>query len=334
LGCSDVVLNTTSNTQTISGQGQTSSTFYVQGGTLYDPCAKPVVLRGVTEMVTFSSVGKDGLPYFPEIAKTGANAVRILWQTADSADYLDRLLTNAEALRLIPLVYVYDTQGMGQANLSTVAQVADFWTRADILPIVDKHKQWLIIVLRDKGKAPTWSVSDWASRYDAAVARVRAAGINVPLVIDAANFGTDVESLLNSGSDRIAADPQQNMLLSINAWNFTTGVLQDALTRAHNSGLPLLVSEFTGYTTNNCAYVAWDYQTFLAAAQQSSTGWFAWSWGGVQNSECGPPSVVLDMTTDGTFAGLYGWGSIVAVSDTNSLKYTAPATYVPGMACP
>src|SRR5690606_35051972 len=53
-------------------------TFFVDGRFLYDGCGEKVVLQSVNEMIVWSPQ-RDGLPEFVEIARTGANAVRIVW---------------------------------------------------------------------------------------------------------------------------------------------------------------------------------------------------------------------------------------------------------------
>ncbi len=77
----------------------------VSGQRLFDPCAKPVLLRGGNEMGTYIP-GKSGADAFREIAKTKANSVRIYWRTSDSDQELDTVLRDAEAQQRLPLVYV------------------------------------------------------------------------------------------------------------------------------------------------------------------------------------------------------------------------------------
>jgi hypothetical protein len=52
-------------------------TFYVSGRFLYAPNGEKVVLRGINNMNVVSD--QTGERSFPEIAKTGANVVRIMW---------------------------------------------------------------------------------------------------------------------------------------------------------------------------------------------------------------------------------------------------------------
>jgi mannan endo-1,4-beta-mannosidase len=164
---------------------------------------------------------------------------------------------------------------------------------------------------------------------------MRTAAINVPLAIDAPLAGSDVETLLSSSAPaRLAADPLHNLLLNVNAGGSSdTGeTLATQLNRARAAILPLLIGEVSGYshTADYSCEGPYDYATVLAAAETTQTGWLAWSWGLAKNQYC--PS--LDMTTDGTFNGLVGWGLDAAVTNENSISKTSRATqYVPGSSC-
>lgn len=333
--------------------GPLSPTFWVSGHTLYDPCAQPVILRGINEMVTFLSNKNDLSAYtqnlnsvYTQIAQTGANSVRLYWQTTDSAELLDAALTSAEAQQLIPVIYAFNDA----STTTPVSDAAKYWTQPDFVTVVQKHQDWLIIALREKNLyLPPSSVEtadEWATNYDAAVARIRTAGVNVPLAIDAPNFdsdnyGSDIDTLLSSGANgglaRFASDPAHNLLLSVNAW--ATTFSNDFATAAQSTPfatLPIIVGEMSGYVQPGCPSAQFEYADLMATAQATGTGWFAWSWGAVKNAYC--PGGYLEMTSDGTYAGLIskaGWGYEVAVSDSNSIKNTAkPSAYTPGSACP
>ena len=329
LGCGSIDLESTALS------GVQSPTFFVSGRNLVDPCGQPVVLRGVNEMVTYMP-SKDGLPAFKEIAKTKANSVRIYWHTSDSSRDLDNVLSAAESQDLIAVVYVFNPEppGSKQPVPTSVAQAVDYWTSTDITNVIKQHEHWLIIALRERSDSNGGSNDNWASDYDAAVARMRSASIDVPLAIDAPNAGSDVDTLLRLGKDRIAADPLQKLLLNVNS-----GVLGDSadtlasqLAAANSANLPMLVGEISWMThkSDNSCGDPYTYWKVLAAAQETQTGWLAWSWGARHNVYC--PD--LDMTNGGSFDNFTDWGRGAAVTDTNSIQNTSQApSYVPGGAC-
>ena len=53
--------------------------FTVSGQSVLDTDGDPVTLRGVNKMSVFDDDDPDWYNYFPAIAHTGANTVRIVW---------------------------------------------------------------------------------------------------------------------------------------------------------------------------------------------------------------------------------------------------------------
>lgn len=82
---------------------------YVDGPTLYDACNQEAVLRGVNKMAIWTD--PTGSKSFAEIAKTGANAIRIVWDTAGSAFALDTILQRALDEGLLPMIELHDATG-------------------------------------------------------------------------------------------------------------------------------------------------------------------------------------------------------------------------------
>lgn len=83
--------------------------FRVKGRFLYDNQGEKVTLYGLNKMCTWTD--KDGDPSFKEIAKTGANTVRITWSITDTAEDLDTVLTNCRKEHMIPVIEVHDATG-------------------------------------------------------------------------------------------------------------------------------------------------------------------------------------------------------------------------------
>lgn len=291
--------------------------FYVDGRFLYDRCGERVVLRGVNEMIVWSD-GRDGVPEFAEIAKTGANSVRIVWTTEGSAVELDRAIGNALAAKLIPIVELHDATG----DFSKLGMLVDYWTRPDVLAVIGKHEHALLVNIGNEVGSHGVEAGTWEAGYLDAIGRLRGAGIAPPLIVDAPGWGQDIDRLQSSGPKLIAADPAHNVMLSVHMW-WTDGTgerIRAELRESIALGLPLLVGEFGPYAVHECPKHAFDLAALLAEAQAQGIGWLPWSWGNVKNRDC--PGY-FDMTTDGTYAGLSGWGRAVAIDDPNSIRETS-----------
>ncbi len=313
------------------GSAQTSGTFYVSGRDLYDRCGTKVVLRGVNEMVVWSS-GKDGVPEFSEIAKTGANAVRIVWSDEGTASELDTAIDNAVAQGLIPIVENHDATG----DLSKVSGVVDYWTQVDVVAVLENHASHLLLNIANEAGA-TVSQSAFEATYEDAISRIRDSGVDVPLVIDAPGWGQDINMLQAAGSALQAHDPRHNVLFSVHMWwDDSTGArVKSELQQSVDMGLPLIVGEFAQHAVTLCDDKPFAYKVLLAEAQKHGIGWLAWSWGSVANSDCASEGS-FDMTVGGVYGKWEGtWASDVAINDANSIQKTSvrPASMVDG-ACP
>jgi mannan endo-1,4-beta-mannosidase len=304
-----------------TGTGGSSSHvgFYVNGRYLYDPCGEKVVLRGVNEMVIYSG-SKDGSPYFSEIAKTGANSVRITWNTSGSAAKLEAAIKNAIAAQLIPMPVLNDATG----DMTKLGTEIAYWTRSDIVAIIKKYQDKLLVNVGNE--VGNGSVTDQAftTAYQGAISQMRTAGIHTPLVIDGSTWGQNIDQLQSTGPGLITADPDHNLIFSCHMyWNDPNGTkVTTEVAQSVTLNLPLIVGEFAQHAVSGCSSSPFAYKVLLSVAQTSEIGWLPWSWGGVKNSDCGSDQP-FDMTSNGTFAGLKGWGLEVAVTDPNSIQKTS-----------
>jgi mannan endo-1,4-beta-mannosidase len=293
--------------------------YWVDGRILRDRCCEKVVLRGVNEMVVWTG-SQDGNPQFAEIAKTGANAVRIVWETAGPVSKLDAAIGNAIDNDLIPIPELHDATG----DLSKLAPVVDYWVRSEVVEVINKHRANVIVNIANEAGNNSVTLDTFNSSYQGAITRIREAGIHVPLIIDGSSWGQDIDMLQAAGPTLIAADPDHNLLFSVHMWwNDPEGTrVTTELNESVGANLPLLVGEFAQHAVSTCSAEPFAYQTLLSLSKSLEIGWLAWSWGGVKNSDCandGP----FDMSTDGTFDGLTGWGREVAVTDPNSIQNTS-----------
>ena len=306
-----------------AGSGGTSpagsdGTFHVEGRFLYDRCNEKVVLRGVNEMVVWTA-GKDGAPEFSDIAQTGANSVRIVWNEDGSADELDTAIANAVAANLIPIVEHHSATG----NLPGVtATVVPYWTRNDVAAVLVKHQANLLINIANEAGDDKVTQEAFESTYKSAITAIRGIGFEGPLVIDGPQWGQDIDRLQASGPALITADPLHNLLFSVHMWWSDpqgTRVKQE-LQQSADMELPLVVGEFAQHAVYLCDQSPFAYSVLLDEANTREIGWLAWSWGGVTNSDCNGMGT-FDMTSGGKFGSWTGkWASDIAVDHPHGLK--------------
>lgn len=307
----------------VGAAGETSQAghpgFWVEGRELRDPCGEKVVLRGVNEMVIWGG-SRDGRPFFDEIAKTGANVVRIVWNTTGSVKKLEAAIQNALAAQMIPMPELHDATG----DLTKLPQCVDYWVRSDVAAVLLKYQDRLIVNIANEVGHGSVTRNAWRTAYESAIERMRAAGIHVPLVIDAPTWGQNVNMLQSEGPTLIKGDPDHNLVFSVHMWwdDPNGSRVTTELNESVALNLPLIVGEFAQHAVYKCSSAPFDYHTLLALAQELEVGWLAWSWGGVKNNDCATDGP-FDMTTKGTFDTLEGWGLEVAVTDPNSILNTS-----------
>ena len=301
-----------------SAGGAVNGTFHVNGRFLYDRCNEKVVLRGVNEMVVWTA-GKDGAPEFAEIAKTGANSVRIVWTEEGSASELDTAIASALAAKLIPIVEHHSATG----KLPDVAtKVVPYWTKQDVAQVLVKRQANLLLNIANEAGDDKVSQEAFESTYKAAITALRGTGFKGPLVIDAPQWGQDIDRLQASGPALIAADPLHNLMFSVHMWwNDPQGTrVKQELQQSADMGLPLLVGEFAQHAVEACDQSPFAYSVLLDEAKTREIGWLAWSWGGVTNSDCKSMGT-FDMTSGGKFGSWTAkWASDIAVDHPHGLK--------------
>lgn len=327
-------------------------TFYVEGRNLKDPCGNTVILKGVNKMNIWTDQAGAS---FPEIAQTGANAVRIVWEVNEGGSptndaTLDNLIALCIAQKMIPIVEVHDAT----CNWAGLQSLVDYWKRPAILSIINKYKHAMLLNIGNEVGDYSVTAAQFQAGYNSAVSQLRTAGITVPLMIDAPNCGNDIDVLLQTGQNIITADPLHNILFSVHTyWPMNDAPYPNAnpnvpphsgygtqtfittkFEAAFNANLPLLVGELANYGAWNwnydfCQqYGQVNYQWIASECQRLGIGYLAWEWGpgntGGGNANCN----VMDMTTNNTYASLWGWGLAIATNATYGLITAQKTPYI------
>jgi mannan endo-1,4-beta-mannosidase len=275
--------------------------FRVEGRFLYDNQGEKTILYGINKMVVW--MDKDGEPSFSEIAKTGANCVRIVWTMKDgTAQELDTAITNCRAEHMIPIVELHDATG----EINKLSSLVDWWVDPATVNVIKKHQEYLLINIGNEIGDGNVSNDKFKSSYIDAVTRMRTAGIHVPLLIDGSSWGQDINKLQSCGPDIITADPDANLMFSAHLWwpymyGHTDQEVINELTESANMGLPLVVGEFANQW-DQTAQGQIPYKTIMEYCYKLQIGYLIWEWGPGNN-----PQTFLDMTTDSTLATMQDW---------------------------
>ncbi|MCE5300533.1 MAG: glycoside hydrolase family 5 protein [Spirochaetia bacterium] len=286
-----------------------------KGRFLYDACGEKIILRGVNKMTIWTD--RDKLEAFAEIAKTGANCVRIVWTTKDGTMAgLEKAVEKCAQHKMIPIIELHDyTCKWGDEAFNALTA---YWTDNEIVAMVKKHEKYLIINYGNEMGDWQTDVEDYVKRYSEAIKKMRKAGIRVPVMIDAPKCGQDMNPFYAYFGDIYRADPAKNTIYSIHMWwpNSPPERVQDALMTASGMDNVIVCGDFAASGVGCAPGIP--YKTILSECSKYEVGWLAWEWG-PGNKDCSE----MDMTKDNKFDSLYGWGKEVAVESEYSIKKTA-----------
>ncbi|HKZ36865.1 MAG TPA: cellulase family glycosylhydrolase [Chryseolinea sp.] len=332
--------------------------FKVNGNFLTDPCGQQILLRGMNKMSVFDKQDIYGTQYFPEIAKTNANSVRIVWlATYDSTHQLaqlDSLIKNCMMQKMIPMVELHDAT----CKWFMLDEVVNFWIKPEVVSLVQKYQHALLVNIANEaggqdinGVPEKITDQQFLQGYKDAITKMRSAGIHTPLIVDASDCGKNLDILISTGPTLMQHDPEHNVMFSLHTYWSKLAIqsagqptfIEDQLQKAVDANIPLLLGEL-------CAYGGWpnspidtlicspagavDYQTFLAEAASHNIGWMAWEWGPGNGFYDYDPDILcpqMDITTDGTYNSIVNvsandvnaWGKEVVITSPHSLKNTS-----------
>ncbi len=296
--------------------------FFVQDRFLYSKDNEKVILRGINHMFIWTD--REGKT-IPEMAKTGANCVRIVWNTRGRISDLDSIVAMSISNGMIPIVELHDTTG----NWDKLPEVVDFWLRDEMLQMINNHQEYLILNVGNEPGSHEIDPGEFFDTYNVIVTRMRAAGIRVPIMIDADNWGQNEKNLLSVGPKLLQADPEHNLLFSIHMWwpserhdaavtGFATVSerVTACLEKSIEVNIPLVVGEFAPMAVAGVREIP--YRHIMSECERLNIGWLCWSWG-PGNSD----SPEMDMTEHGSYNTLVGWGKEVAVDSPLGIQNTS-----------
>jgi mannan endo-1,4-beta-mannosidase len=291
----------------LEGAPAQRETFYTEGRHLHDPSGKQIVLRGIN-LPLLDDWDFPAGDRLDDLEQTGANVIRIQWyidypgagRPAYAPADLDAFLGRCKTHHIIPILGLWDfTCDPDPSILNT--QLIPWWTSDEVVTILNKHKQYLIINLANElgfyrwTADPSAALAEFKSCYKTALTSLREK-LHVPVMIDAPDCGTSIEAWLAVGQELIDHDPDHNLLLSVHAyWAGYDGM--QYLAGAVQGNLPLVFGEIAnkqdievngvtqycfydldGFNQHHAPQIAFTYQSLLQTLKTQEVGWLAWSW--------------------------------------------------------
>ncbi len=322
----------------LSISGWAQRTLYVEENKIYSACNEEIVMRGVNEMFIWSP-DRTGATTLPEIAKTGANTVRLVWTTDGATSELDALIANCLANDMIPVPELHDATG----DFNELQKLLNYWKKPEVLAIIQKYKQWVIVNIGNEVGSGSETNEQWEAYYKDAITQLRDAGIDVPLMIDCGEYGSNEDYFLSKGNNLLEHDPLHNLIFSVHTYWINPDSdqgrmdrLDDLISEAKTKKLPFIIGEGPQKAASpwsTYCEVDFPYLYLLKRCQEEGIGWLSWSWGLADNNDCGAPNSVFDITTDGKFGS---WATTFAeeimITDVNSVQNTSviPASLLNG----
>ncbi|MGC3000343.1 cellulase family glycosylhydrolase [Streptomyces sp. G35A] len=276
--------------------------FRVADGRLLEASGNDFVMRGVNHAHTWYA---DRIGSLAHIKAKGANTVRVVlssgdrWTRNDTADVAN-VVAQCKRNRLICVLEVHDTTGYGeQSGAVTLSRAADYWI--SVQSALAGQEDYVIVNIGNEPYGNTGYTS-WTADTKAAIQKLRAAGFDHTLMVDAPNWGQDwAFTMRDNAASVFAADPDANTVFSIHMYGVfdTAAEISDYLGRFVAARLPVVVGEFGHDHSDGNP----DEDTILAVTQQLGLGYLGWSWSGN-----GGGVEYLDMVTNFDPDRLTSWG--------------------------
>ncbi|SNT29262.1 mannan endo-1,4-beta-mannosidase [Asanoa hainanensis] len=301
---------------TVGSPARAATGFTVTNGRLYDANGTEFVMRGVSHAHTWY---QSQTRAFADIKATGANTVRVVlsggrWP-ANSASDVSNVVSLCRQNRLICVLENHDTTGYGEQSGSVPLSTAvDYWI--SLRDVLAGQERYVIINIGNEPVGNNAVSPTWTQATTTAIQRMRTAGFDHTLMVDAPNWGQDWRfEMRDNAASVFAADPDRNTVFSIHMYGVfdTAAEITDYLGRFRTAGLPIVVGEF-GFNHSDGNP---DEDTIMSYTQANRIGYIGWSWSGN-----GGGVEYLDMVTGFDPTRPTSWGQRI-IDGANGIRSTS-----------
>jgi mannan endo-1,4-beta-mannosidase len=286
--------------------------FHVSGNKLLDPNGQEFIMRGIS--APFAYFKDTTRATMPLAAKLGFNTVRIVWcadnlqrsNRCDPKDMhavsdLDKIIGEIVQNKMVPMLNLQNATGSDDPE--HLALMVDYYVREDVKKVLNKYKSHLIINIANEWYG-TWDNSrTYVETYKTAITRMRDAGLDHVLIIDARGWGQDFSSIPYFYKELI--DTDSNIMMSAHMYDVFSDPIkvQSSFKFVRDHKIPFIVGEFACQHYPYQARPACD--TIMSEADSASGkyGYIGWSLSG--NS---PDLSALDVLSRSNWTDLTDWG--------------------------
>ncbi|GAB1820791.1 cellulase family glycosylhydrolase [Herbidospora sp. RD11066] len=275
----------------------------VSGRNIVEANGSVFVIRGTSHAHTWYTNQTSSIA---AIKAKGANAVRIVlsggrWPANGTADVAN-VISLCKASKLICILENHDTTGFGEQSGSVSLDTAvNYWI--SLQSVLTGEENNVIINIGNEPIGNNAVTPGWTQATSAAIQRMRSAGFQHLLMVDAPNWGQDWGFTMRDNAATVAAaDPQRNTVFSVHMYGVfdTAAEINAYLNAFQTAGLPLVIGEF-GFDHSDGNP---DEDTIMAQAQTRGIGYLGWSWSGN-----GGGVEYLDQVTNFNPNQLTSWGT-------------------------
>ncbi len=322
--------------------------FGTNGNKITDPCGNEFIPRGVNYSLAddwnFPGNLNNGKELSSQIILANPNTVRVQWyvdygqpsRPALTLTGLDSVISRFAAADIATVLEIHDFTHIHTDTALFNTQVVGWWTSQPVLDLIEKHQSHLFVnVANEYGPAmypapnytlnPNYAaeVAVWVTHYKHIITHLRAAGIEVPIIIDAPNYGMDYQTVISNAAGFNNHDPLNRIIMSCHAyWNETANGMESIVNQLSALTVPVIFGEI-GNVDFACDPI--QMTSLLEACQDQNMGWLAWTW---HRDECPTRNMTANetnpsSTSDGQFTTLTTYGQTIVNNPVFGLAHHA-----------
>jgi len=197
----------------------------------------------------------------------------------------------------------------------------DFWSQPEMVEVLRHYEDLILLNIANEAGDEKVSQENYRKGYSNAIKQLRKAGLHMPLVIDAADWGRQESYLLKNAHYLLSQDPDHNLLFSWHPWEADQPRkrFKKAIDAAIALKMPLLIGEFAQTSAHYEGKIEYEY--LMEYAEKQNTGWLWWWW------DSGNPIDYHALTTNGIYGKWANKGGEIIETHPAGIKQTAKSTH-------